>query len=170
VRPPDRATAVAWLASQSTDGAIDWHGILDALGDRPFDALGSDAASAAPIAAETRRTLDAVRAGDVDPVGTAERWGRDDYPLRLRCIENWVTDRIAAWAGGRVAAAEMRPAPHLPGPQPVLNIQPLFALLDAVREARSLAETPVNKSLVLERLLWRLTAAARVGGTGSGVS
>jgi DNA polymerase-3 subunit delta' len=170
VRGPERAVAVSWLASQDST-VTDWSSVLDAIGNLPFDALGAEAAEAAAIAGETRRLLDTQRAGDFDPVGTAEAWARGDgYALRLRCLENWVTDRIVAWAGGHAATAEMRPAPHLPVPAAALNIEALFALLDAVREARSLAETPVNKSLVLERLLWRLTAAARVGRRDSGVS
>jgi DNA polymerase-3 subunit delta' len=163
VRAPERAAAVSWLAGQDSTVA-DWNGVLDAIGNLPFDALGADAAQSAAIAAETRRLLATHRSADLDPVGTAEAWARGEgYALRLRCLENWVTDRIVAWAGGRAASAEMRSAPHLPRPASALNIQALFALLDAVREARSLAETPVNKALVLERLLWRLTAAARVG-------
>ena len=42
----------------------------------------------------------------------------------------------------------------------MLNIPALFATLDLAREARRQLEGPVNKSLVLERLLWQLQAAS----------
>ena len=112
---------------------------------------------------ETTGSTDATRnvfieSAYFDPVRTAEAWGKEHHVLRLRCIENWITDRIAAWATGS-PRAQMRAAPHLSSSREAPNIQALFGLLDAVREARALADAPLNKALVLERLLWRLAAA-----------
>ncbi|MFO1427536.1 MAG: hypothetical protein U1F11_11315 [Steroidobacteraceae bacterium] len=156
-RSPDRATAIAWLRQHAAaDG--DWEAIVDALGPAPFAALAADAPAAAQVAAQTRATLAALQSGGVDPVRTAEAWGKEHHALRLRCIENWITDRVVAWATGS-PRAQMRAAPHLSSSREAPNIQALFGLLDAVREARALADAPLNKVLVLERLLWRLAAA-----------
>ena len=64
---------------------------------------------------------------------------------------------LCAAPGG---VAELRAGTHLPRRGVPLNIRALFEVLDLLREARSQAESPVNKSLVLERLLWRLAGAA----------
>lgn len=156
---PDRATALAWLQAEGPAG-VDWPAVLDAVGNRPLAALEADTAAVAALAGEVRATLVAARSGGLDPVATAERWSRDGYALRLDCIENWVTEclRTAARSGG--GRSEMRGAAHLPGRGLPLNIRALFEALDLVREARSLAESTVNKSLVLERLLWRFAPAA----------
>ena len=102
-------------------------------------------------------------AGDLDPVGAAERWGRDEPALRLAATETWITERIAGWAAGDAASAELRGGRHLPASQLALNIRALFDALDLVREARRLEDSPVNKPLLIERLLWVLAAAGRRG-------
>jgi len=66
--------------------------------------------------------------------------------------------RAASRSAGGVH--EMRPAAHLPAQGMPLNIRALFETLDLVHEARGFVESPVNKALVLERLLWRLPALA----------
>lgn len=165
---PDREQALEWLRQHGPAG-VDWPAVLSAVGDRPFAALDADPAAVAALAAEVRGALDATAGGGarLDPVATAERWSRDGHALRLDCMENWITDRIRAVARGGGGVAEMRAGTHLPAPGLTLNIRALFEALDLVREARGLAESPVNKSLVLERLLWRLAAvpAARAVGT-----
>jgi DNA polymerase-3 subunit delta' len=155
VPAPGRAATLEWLAAHST-ARVDWPAVLAAVGDRPLAALEADPAAAAQLAAEVQSSLDAAGTGQLDLVATAERWSRDGYAQRLDCIENWITERVRAAArhGGR--APEMRAGAHLPGAGVALNIRALFEALDLVREARGLAESTVNKSLVLERLLWRL--------------
>ncbi len=112
-----------------------------------------------PIAqagAETRQVLDAIAAGRADPLATAERWARGDLALRLRCFENWLTERIR---GGRPAGdliPEVRAGPYLPEAGAFLNIRELFGLLDEVRELRSALDVPLNRALALEALLRRL--------------
>ena len=40
-----------------------------------------------------------------------------------------------------------------------MNIRRLFELLDATRELAAVLDTPLNKTLALENLLWRFSAA-----------
>jgi DNA polymerase-3 subunit delta' len=155
VPAPGRAATLAWLAAHST-APVDWPAVLAAVGDRPLAALAADPAAAAQLAADVHASLEAAAGGQLDPVATAERWSRDGYVQRLDCIENWITDRVRAAARHGGGPPEMRAGAHLPAPGLALNIRALFEALDLVREARGLAESTVNKSLVLERLLWRL--------------
>ena len=159
VPAPAPPVALQWLQQNGPTG-IDWQPVLDALGQRPLAALEADPVAIAALVADTRRALQAAMVGDLDPVVTADRWSRDGYATRLDCIENWVTDRLRMAAAAGAGVPEMRAGTHLPERGVPLNIRALFEVLDLVREARSLAESPVNKSLVIERLLWRLAAAA----------
>ena len=94
-------------------------------------------------------------AGAADPVATAERWSRSEPALRLRCFENWLTDRIRDMSR-RALPYEIRPAAHLPRGAAPLNIRGLFELADGVRDLRSALDVPINRSLALEGLLRRL--------------
>ena len=94
VAAPERSEAVAWL--EATRGNGDWNAVLDILGEAPM--------LAARVRSRGRgadRSRGAARPGGrgggaSDPVATAERWSRAELPLRLRCFENWLTERIRA--------------------------------------------------------------------------
>jgi DNA polymerase-3 subunit delta' len=159
VATPDRATTLDWLRAQGAAG-IDWEAVLGAVGNRPMTALEVDPVAVAALAADVRAAMEAGVAGTLDPVATADRWSRDEFALRLDSMENWITDRVRAAAIGAAGVRELRAGAHLPPPAMPLNIRALFEALDLVREARSFVESPVNKALVLERLLWRLPAIA----------
>lgn len=140
---PDSKQLAAWL-QQHAKRDIDWDAVLAVLGARPLDALTADGEALAALRQDTLRALERAANGSLDPVETADSWGKEDYGLRLACIESWLFARIRDWAArGRGAHAE-----------------PLFAALEELREARQWTDTPVNKPLALERLLWRLSATA----------
>jgi DNA polymerase-3 subunit delta' len=157
VQAPSPEAAREWLAAARGPRA-DWAQVLEVFGNRPFDALAADADAAAALARDTAAALAAAGRGELDAVAVAENWSKGDYRLRLACIETWLTNRLRSHALGTAPGEELRAAPHLPASDPALNMKPLFVLLDLVREARALAETPVSKSLVLERLLRRVPA------------
>jgi DNA polymerase-3 subunit delta' len=155
VRAPTRAEAVEWL--ENTKGKADWSGVLDLIGEAPFWAAGQADPKAIPaLGQETRRTLDEIATGAADPVATAERWSRADPALRLRCFENWLTERIRRHFGSPGQTAEIRPTTHLPRPASILNIRGLFELTERVRELRSMLDEPINRSLAIEMLLRQL--------------
>jgi hypothetical protein len=109
---------------------------------------------------ETLRTLEELETGAADPVVTAERWHRSDTALRLRCFENWLTDRIRrqvapAGSGG------ISPPAHLPRGLSIMNIRSLFELAEGVRDLRSSLDVPINRSLALELLFRRLASQQR---------
>ena len=90
---------------------------------------------------DARRVLEARRSGRADPVATAERWARTDLALRLRCIENWLTERIRRQFAGATFSVEVRPAPHLQrGACP--EYTRALPLTDAVRELRRRSMSP----------------------------
>jgi DNA polymerase-3 subunit delta' len=153
---PTRDESVAWLTSVRGPG--DWDGALDVLGDAPMLLAQEEPKDIAEVGLEARRTLEALATASADPVAAAERWARAEaLPLRLRCFENWLTDRIRRNSARAADLTEMRAGPYLPGGVSVLNIRGLFALLDEVRELRATLDVPLNRGLALEALFRRLT-------------
>jgi DNA polymerase-3 subunit delta' len=155
VRAPQRAQSLAWLAAARGPG--DWGQALDILGEAPLLlAAASDPSELAAIGVEVRQGLEALCGGGGDLTATAERWARGEVDLRLRCIENWLTDRIRRGEREGLFMTEVRAAPYLSGGGPVLNIRELFGLLDEVRDLRAMFDLPLNRGLALEALFRRL--------------
>ena len=159
IRAPERKEALSWL--EATRGAGDWNAVLDTLGEAPMLAADVDPKAVVQIAIEVRRALEEAPKGEVDPVATAERWARTELPLRLTCIENWLTERIREHSGGEGFFTKVGVAPYLPGPQAVLNMRHLFELMDGVRELKSALDTPINRGLALEAILRRFVPSTR---------
>ena len=158
IRAPERAQAVAWL--EATRGPGDWEKVLTVLGTAPLAAAEADPAAVVEVAAEVRRGLEEAAAGAGDPVATAERWARSELPLRLTCVENWLTERIYRAGGGGALFTEVRAGAHPRGHGDSLDLRQLFGLLDAVRELKSSFDAPINRGLALESLLRSLSARA----------
>jgi len=158
VRAPERADAVRWL--EATRGPGDWERVLAVLGTTPMAAAAADPAAVVEVAAEVRRGLEEATAGGGDPVATAERWARSELPLRLTCVENWLTERIRGQAGAGAFFTEVRAGAHPRGHGKSLDLHQLFGLLDAVRELKSSFDAPINRGLALESLLRSLSAGA----------
>jgi DNA polymerase-3 subunit delta' len=156
---PTRAASTAWLTA--TRGSGSWDAVLDVLGEAPLLAAQADAQAIPQLGSETRRTLEEMAAGGSDPAGTAERWHRSDLALRLRCFENWLTERIRRQIALQGGTVEIRAPAHLPHGAPTLKLRELFELMDGVRELKSALDTPLNKALALEGLLRRLAPAER---------
>src|SRR6185503_11083995 len=154
VRAPTRAESLEWL--QQTRGPGEWNGVLDLLGEAPFLASQGDPKEIAALGAETRRTLEEIAGGGGDPLATAERWSRSEPELRLKCFENWLTERIRTQVTASVTSLEIQRSAHLPVAASVTNIRGLFDLADGVRDLRSSLEVPLNRSLALEALLRQL--------------
>lgn len=148
---PERAEATAWL--EATRGAGHWDRVLSVLGTAPMVAAAADPAAVVEVAAEVRRGLEEAVSGGGDPVATAERWARSELPLRLTCVENWLTERIRGSAGNTGVFTEVRPGAHPRGEGDRLDLRQLLGLLDAVWELKSSLEAPINRGLALENLL-----------------
>jgi len=161
IRAPSRQDAVAWLEVASGPG--DWNAVLDALGEAPMLARAADPKNVVQVGAEVRRTLEEAASGAGDPVATAERWSRAELPLRLRCIENWLTERIRAQCGSEGFLTKVGAAAYPQRQNAVLNTAALFELMDGVRELKSALDTPINRGLALEAILRRFA-----GPIGSG--
>ena len=126
-----------------------WRAALGVLGPQPLAALEADTAALGGLRRDTERALEDVMRGTLDVVDTADRWGKDDYALRVACVELWLIDRLRDWGRGRRSASS----------------KILFEALDHAREARQWAESPVNKPLAIERVLWRLATAAQAAAS-----
>jgi DNA polymerase-3 subunit delta' len=154
IAAPERAQAVAWL--EAARGKGDWNAVLDIVGEAPMLAAEADPEAVVQIGTEVRRGLEDAVAGRSDPVATAERWSRAELPLRLRCFENWLTERIRDQGQSPAFLTEVGAVTYLQRPQTVLNIRGLFELLDGVRDLKSALDTPINRGLALETLFRRL--------------
>jgi DNA polymerase III subunit delta' len=155
VRAPARAEAVAWLTEAR--GAGEWAAALDVVGEAPFLLVSADPAELAQLGADVRHTLDELALGRADPLATAERWARGaELALRLRCIENWLTERIRRGQHAAPQIAEVRAGAYLSSGEAFLNIRELFGLLDEVRDLRTALDAPLNRGLALEAVLRRL--------------
>jgi len=154
IAAPAREQAVAWL--EANRGKGNWNAVLDIVGEAPMQAGEGDPEAVVQIGTEVRRGLEETQAGRADPVATAERWARSELPLRLRCFENWLTERIRDHSGSQSFLTEVGAVTYLQRPQTVLNIRGLFELLDGVRDLKSALDTPINRGLALETLFRRL--------------
>jgi DNA polymerase-3 subunit delta' len=154
IRAPQRAQSLAWLVAARGPGQ--WGPALDTVGEAPLLVAACDPAELAAVGAEVRQGLEALCEGGGDVVAIAERWARGEVGLRLRCIENWLTDRIRRAEGEGAFMTELRAAPYLSAGRPVLNIRELFGLVEEARELRATLDVPLNRGLALEALLRRL--------------
>ncbi len=135
-------------------------------------APGSDAAkllgmaSGAPLAALrmsegdqlTRRdalfaTLEALRAGQSDPIGVAEEWSQGDVGESLRWLYGWLADmvRLRSAPEARVASPDL--GQRLQQLADGVDLQQLFAFLDRLQEALRLLRGQANQQMLLEDLL-----------------
>jgi len=156
VRPPTRAQSLEWL--ERTRGAADWASVLDVIGEAPFAAAEYDPALVARLRGEVLEGLKGLPRGGADAALLAERWARAELPLRLACIENWLTERIRRGLLTRTQRAELRGSAHTGRGDSVINTAALFQALDGVRELKSALGTPINRALALESLLRSLHA------------
>lgn len=137
---PARAATFEWLAARDRRG--DLAAACEVLGEAPLILHDADLTRIARLRSETAQGLERIERGREDPAQLAEGWTGEDYALYLACIEAWVTARIRLSAGA-----------------PNGNIGAQFGLLDAVRMLRREIDSPLNKGVALERLLWRLAGA-----------
>jgi DNA polymerase-3 subunit delta' len=93
IAPPAESSLVQWLQSQR-DGSTDWGRVLAVIGANPLAALEVDSAAIVALYDETVRALERARAGTLDAIETAEIWGKDDYALRIACMEYWVLQQL----------------------------------------------------------------------------
>ncbi len=156
---PTRAAALAWLGQQRPAGAGEWEAALDVLGNAPLAALDHDPAALRALRDDCVQMLEQAVAGRLDIVRVADRWAKDELPLRLSAIENHLTRRALEGAGGGGGSGELRPAAHLPAALQDINIATALRLLDEVRELRMQLHTSLNRPLAMERHLWHVSAA-----------
>ena len=151
VSRPTRAQSLTWLEAQH--GAADWGAVLDVIGEAPFAAARLDPARVAELRAETLRALEEACSGAGDPMATAERWSRSELPLRLACVETWLTQCIERSLAPPPHSTEVRSGAHTRAADSVINSRDMFHMLDRVHELKAALSTPMNRSLALETLL-----------------
>jgi len=150
LKGPSHQEAARYL--EAARGPGPWDEALAATGAGPFALLDTDPAALAKLRNDTLNTIGDIGSGKIQPPGVAERWAdrtnAKDLPVRLACLEIWVTDRIRE-------SASIRDVTHLSGEGRPPNICRLFELSDAIRDMRKLSLTSINKAMAVESLLWR---------------
>lgn len=157
LRAPTTTEAQQWLKAQRPSD--DWAAALEACGGNVLMALDHDPAQLRQLRDDTTRALAEAVRGRLDVLRTADPWSKDELPLRLNCIESWLTQRILRDPSLGGESAEMRTGTHLPEGASALNMAQTFGLLDTVREVRATLGTSLNKTLSMERLLWAFVDA-----------
>ena len=165
VAPPGRAEVLAWL--QRERPSPDWAAALDATAGAALDARDADPAALRQLRDDTWAALRAARQATLDVVRTADLWAKDALPLRLNCIESYLTRRVLEGPETASQSPEMRAGAHLPAADLDINIALALALLDGVKDLRQQASTSLNMALAVERLLWRFARAAGRVRSGS---
>jgi DNA polymerase-3 subunit delta' len=163
LRPPARATALAWLAAREPAGA-NWNAALELAAGAPLMALEYPATDIERLERDMLDGLKRLDAGSIDVTVLAEAWVRSDMNLRLMWLENWVTRRVQAHSGGAISPQTAEPI-RLPAALLKAKIRAQFELLDAARELRRLASTGLNQQLALEALLLGGRAALSLRNT-----
>ena len=153
VPAPDRDAVLQWLNQQRP--SADWPAALDALGGAALDALEADPAALRQLRDETWAALREALKGRLDVVRTADRWSREELPLRLNCIEAWLTRRVLEGPETGGGSSGLRATAQLQAGDLDLNIASALNLLDGLREIRRQSATTLNKALMVEQLLWR---------------
>jgi DNA polymerase-3 subunit delta' len=152
---PERDAVLDWLGRQRP--SQDWPAALDALDGSALDALDSDPAALRRLRDETWQALREGLRGRLDVVRTADAWSRDELPLRLNCAEAYFSRRVLEGPETGGVLHEMRGGAHLQGADMELNMATALDLLDGVRDIRRQSGTTLNKALLVEKLLWRLS-------------
>ena len=158
ISPPPRPDVLAWLQAQRP--SPDWPAALDAVGGAALDALEGDPAGLRQLRDDTWRLLREALKGSLDVVRTADAWSKDALPLRLNCIETYLTRRVLEGPELLGHSVELRAGTHLSGPDLEINVASALGLLDGGKELRQQAGTTLNKALAVERLLWRFSRSA----------
>lgn len=149
---PDGAQAIAWLGEQGIERSQAALRLALAQG-APLVALEFSAEIVQSLNQEMSRDLAQLEAARIDPSLAAERWLKSDFALRLRWLENWITDRVRVLSAGDAASLKSVDVVGLSGALLKAKIRTLFRFLDEVRELKRLVTTSANMQLALEGVL-----------------
>lgn len=165
VAPPTLRSMVDWLAQSAAaeHSQVDWAAVLDIIGPSPLWAREVDHARVLAIREAAQSVLQDALAGRLDPPAIAERWGKEDFDWYLTALERGAQTALRQSALRQSAVRQS--ASHEGGGSPASSAAQFWLeLIDEINEARRWTETPINKSLVIQRLLWRLSAAKSILG------
>ena len=151
LRSPSESMALRWLASHASRD--DWPVLLGLAGGAPLAAL---ALADSDVAAERQAFFEALmtlRRGKADPVSLASQ-PKENYPILLRLLWNFVTDLIRLQgAGGGATVVNSDQLPLLQMASEGLNLRRLYGYLDRVQAAVQALESPMNRELAFSVLL-----------------
>lgn len=168
--PPPQAEALPWLTAALGSAPAAPELLLRLARGAPLRALTLAQADYLELRRQGFAQFLAVAEGREDPLAVAAAWLSKDVPMLLENTLGWVCDiaRLAAAPGADardnpdLSAALRALAARLPGER-------LHEYARQLMRARALAQSSVNKQLLLESLLmrWALLPAMRAGPSRS---
>jgi DNA polymerase-3 subunit delta' len=153
---PSHETALEWLKQElaGTSTQPDLELLLALSGGAPLKALTMLEEDKLTSRMELLQDLSALIQGQSDPVAIAEKWFKNDLENSLEWVTSWIGDIIQL---------KMAPnPPNLKNPDQLkylktmannLELRWLYSFYDKLKQAGRLAETTVNRQLLLEDLL-----------------
>jgi len=131
LRPPEEASARAWLAAERP-AVGSWDTALALAGGAPLRALELEAAGIEGLGEDMRKSLKALASGTADIAALADRWVRSDPVLRLMWLENWITTRVRTVLGDGETPQTAEPV-RLSAPLLKPKMRRLYGWLDRAR-------------------------------------
>lgn len=149
IRAPQESVAMSWL-KQAADKPISAD-LLRLANGAPLRALAMADGQYQALWNEVASDISAAMTGKHDLTHIAKRWGDEDLPERLTCVDRWLTARLRAGIAG---SAEPFTSAPLPSGSQELNINRLYACLDRVRALQAaLNRTALQRELAVDALL-----------------
>ncbi|MGH8400520.1 MAG: DNA polymerase III subunit delta' [Gammaproteobacteria bacterium] len=151
--PPAKQPALDWLSNHSP--RKDWPVLLGLAGGGPLATLQLAVSSQAGARLDMFRALEEIRSGRRNPVLCAKDWSAKelDMLLTLRLFQSWIMDLIALASGTVGAVINQDAIPLLQSTVQGIHLRGLHGMLGRLNEAVALANTSVNRQLLLESLL-----------------
>jgi DNA polymerase III subunit delta' len=151
--PPTSDLSMGWLNQHAP--RKDWPVLLGLAGGGPLAALQLAASPQVEARLDMFRALFEIRSGRRNPVLCARDWSskESDMMLTLRLFQSWVMDLVALASGAADAVINKDALELLQSTAQGIHLRGLHGMLGRLNEAVALANTSVNRQLLLESLL-----------------
>lgn len=152
LQAPDREMSARWLA-QRYDGPSPEVYLTLANG-APLQALQLAQARALEERQHRFRALIAIQTGQESPLTVAQSWAADEELQGLRWMREWLMDMLRIRLGGEtqgIQGVDLRDG--LTGLARKLDSRVLFGLLDGVNRMLKLADSTLNRQMMMEDIL-----------------
>lgn len=151
VRPPDRATVVAWLQAQSI---ADAEALAALAQNAPFEALRYASEQALATQGDCFKAWLDIAKHRASPIVIAEDWQKLPLPSLLSWLTCWLIDLIKCkFRADNPERHESQQLSHLQELSGRLDLKKLYQWYDLLLAARERLDSQINKQMMLEEIL-----------------